>query len=129
MIKVIVISVIFINSLFSQWKIGEHCTDGYVLYPKIEWSITNGSIQQTDDHLIGDFNFGEQIDFKFVLPLTKTISFIYATQTVNPFESIYYRDNGSLWQGKVLRNLVTKWNKSTVGISINFHPNMLKIRN
>ena len=125
--KVIVILVFFINLLFGQWKIGEPCADGYVLYPKIGYSITNGNIQQTDrGSTDADFEFETQTNFNIILPLTKLISFNYYTQNVKQHTPIYYDQYGDLTKdgGYGFRENQINWNKSRIGVSFNFYPSL-----
>jgi hypothetical protein len=137
--KISIIMLIFFNTLFAQWRVGGPTSDGFILYPKIGYRITNGTIQQTDRYgelvepnlssSVSDFKFGKKQELTILLPLTNLISLTFSKEETDPHTSIYYNDNGDLVQdgGYGLRENKSSWEKTTIGFNLNLNPSMFEI--
>ena len=111
---------------------GEPVIDGYVLFPTISLTITDGELFYYNDGEIVDNEawndgsggkFGKGINFDVVLPLSKNVSFMFNYLNVPKHFTIYHNEYGST---RVSTKREERWKKTTIGLKVSINPDWFR---
>ena len=132
---ILLLTLVAVSFSADKWGVGKPANEGYILYPTISYTITNGELSYYSDNEIVELDiwtddggkFGRQINIDIILPITKHISFIYNSLKVAKHQTFYHKEFAQTRQSSVDgTNKQESWKKSTLGIMVSFSPDMFK---
>jgi len=133
---IILLTLVTVSFSADKWGVGKPANEGYILYPTISYTVTNGELSYYRDGELwetsdwanedrgGDGKFGKETNFNMILPVTKNFSLIYNSNKVAKHPTIYHNDYGKTQQGGKSYDRAESWKKTTLGLKVSFSPDM-----
>jgi len=86
---ILLLTLVAVSFSADKWGVGKPSNEGYILYPTISITMTNGELSYYRDGELwdvskwaneergGDGKFGKETNFDIILPVSKNLSLIY----------------------------------------------------
>jgi hypothetical protein len=135
--KLINIFLLMLTFLSAQGtKFGDKTIDGYIGFPTITYTKTNGTLSSYYDGEIRDTknwakgdelgNLNEEIRLTVLLPISNEVSLMFSSMNAPKYYTIYRNSLGFTQQSKYKEE---SWKKTTIGIKVAVSPSWFGIKN
>ena len=133
---ILLLTLVAVSFSADKWGVGKPANEGYILYPTISSTVTNGALSYYRDGELrdvsdwanenrgGDGKFGKETNIDIILPVTKNFSLLYNSNKVAEHPTIYHSEYGATEQGGGHYDRTESWKKTTLGLKVSFSPDM-----